>query len=130
MLRLSLIFLAGGAGCILRFLLAGWIQGLGGAAPQRFPVGTLAANLLGCLVIGFVASLLTGPMLIRDEYRLAILVGLLGGFTTFSTFAWETLVLASGGQFLLATANIVISNVAGLLAAWGGSRLALVLYGP
>ncbi len=124
-LRITLIFLGGGLGSVLRYLVAGWFQQL---SNESFPLGTLAANVFGCALIGLLASLLTGPVLIRDEYRLAILVGLLGGFTTFSTFAWESLRLATGGQYLWATANVVLSNTIGLLAAWLGSRITMILY--
>lgn len=127
MFRLALVFLAGGAGCVLRYVIAGWTQRLGNGS---FPVGTLTVNLLGCVAIGFLASLFTGPLLIRDEYRLAILVGLLGGFTTYSTFAYETLTLTQHGQFGLAALNLALSNGLGLAAAWLGSRLAVAIYGP
>ncbi|MCC6239525.1 MAG: fluoride efflux transporter CrcB [Phycisphaerales bacterium] len=126
MLRLILIFCAGGCGCLFRYGLAGWIQRFGNST---FPSGTLVVNVLGCLAIGFLAALFTGPILIRDEYRLAILVGLLGGFTTFSTFAFETVNLTTSGLFFLAALNVLLSNALGLGAAWLGSRLALLLYG-
>ena len=126
MFRLSLIFLAGGCGCLLRYGVAGWAQRLGNGS---FPVGTLTVNVIGCVAIGFLASLLTGPMLIREEYRLAILIGLLGGFTTFSTYGFETISLTGKGQFALAGLNLLLSNGLGLAGAWLGARLALALYG-
>jgi fluoride exporter len=126
MLRLSLIFFAGGCGCLLRYGLAGVVQRW---TSSSFPVGTLSVNLIGCVAVGFLASLLTGPMLIREEYRLAVLVGLLGGFTTFSTFGYETIMLADDGQFLLATLNFVLSNGLGLAGVWLGTRLTMVIYG-
>ncbi len=126
MFRLSLIFIAGGLGCLLRYGVAGWAQRL---TDSDFPAGTLAVNVAGCVAIGFLASLFTGPVLIRDEYRLAILLGLLGGFTTFSTFGFETISLANDGQFGLAALNLLLSNGLGLLGAWGGARLAMAIYG-
>jgi CrcB protein len=126
LLRWMLIFAAGGGGSLLRYLLAGWIQRSSSGA---FPWGTFTVNLLGCGAIGFLASLLTGPLLVREEYRLAILVGLLGGFTTFSSFSWETLTLAEDGQWWLALANILLSNGLGLCAAWLGARVTLLIYG-
>ncbi len=80
----------GAAGALFRYTLAGWCQRLSGGV---FPVGTLAVNVLGCLLIGFVGAFLAGPLLVREEHRLGLLVGLLGGFTTFSTFGWETFAL-------------------------------------
>jgi len=126
MFRFLLIFLAGGCGCLLRYGAAGWVQRL---ANGSFPLGTFAVNVVGCVAIGFVASVFTGPVLIREEYRLAILVGLLGGFTTFSTYGYETISLTDNGQFALAGLNLLLSNGLGLAAAWGGSRLATMMYG-
>ncbi len=126
MLRLLLIFFAGGCGCLLRYGLAGWVQRFGNGS---FPAGTLIVNVIGCVAIGFPASLFTGPMLIREEYRLAVLVGLLGGFTTFSTFGYETIMLTGNGQFGLAALNVLLSNGLGLAAAWLGARLAVAIYG-
>ena len=126
MMRLVMIFLGGGLGSVLRYLVTGWVSRLDGSS---FPTGTLVVNITGCMAIGFLASLWTGPQMIREEYRLAVLIGVLGGFTTFSTFGWETFSLANDRQFLLATLNVLISNGAGLFAAWLGSRVAIAIYG-
>jgi fluoride exporter len=127
MIRLAIVFLGGGIGSVLRYLVAGWVQSLSNGA---FPLGTLTVNLVGCALIGFLAPLLTtGPVLVRPEYRLAILVGLLGGFTTFSSFAWETVKLTDDSQWLFAIANIVASNAVGLTFAWLGTRLVTRIYG-
>ncbi len=121
MLKCLLIALGGGAGSLLRYLVAGWGQRLCGSG---FPAGTLLVNVTGCLAIGMVGALLTGPVLIREEYRFAILVGLLGGFTTFSSFGYETLELAQSRKYAQAVANVLVSNAAGLAAVWIGYRLA------
>jgi CrcB protein len=126
MLRLVLIFAGGGCGSVLRYFVGGWGQKL---TAGSFPLGTLIVNILGCLLIGFLATLFNGPVLIRNEYRLAIIVGVLGGFTTFSSFSWETITLANDGQFVLALANVLVSITLGLAAAWLGSRCALMMYG-
>lgn len=127
MIRLAIVFLGGGIGSVLRYLVAGWVQSLSSSV---FPLGTLTVNLIGCALIGFLAPLLTtGPVLFRPEYRLAILVGLLGGFTTFSSFAWETIKLTDDSQWLFAIANIVASNAVGLTFAWLGTRLVTRIYG-
>jgi CrcB protein len=121
-----LIACGGGAGAILRYAMAGWGQRLTSGV---FPVGTLMVNTLGCLAIGFLASLFAGPLLIREEYRIAILVGFLGGFTTFSTYGYETFALLGDGEWWSAAVNILLSNVLGLLALWIGVRLAEQLQG-
>jgi len=126
MLKMVMIVGCGGAGSALRYALAGWGQRFGNGT---FPLGTLLVNVLGCLLIGLLAAAFNGPFLIREEYRVAILVGLLGGFTTFSAFAWETLTLATDGQWARAAANILLSNGLGLLAAWLGYRVALKAFG-
>lgn len=121
-----LIFLAGGCGSLMRYAVAGWAQRL---SAGTFPFGTLAVNLIGCAVIGFLATLLTGPVLVRGEYQLALLVGLLGGFTTFSSYGWETVCLAGDRQWWLAIVNILANNLLGLGAAWLSARLAVRIYG-
>lgn len=121
----KLLFIAGGgaAGSILRYLAAGWGQRLVGGT---FPFGTLLVNVGGCLLIGYLATLFAGPALVREEYRLALLVGFLGGFTTFSTFGLETHGLLTDGDWSLAVANLLASNALGLFAVWIGHRLAIL----
>lgn len=126
MVRLLLIFLGGGLGSILRYLVQGWTQSWSGVS---FPLGTLVVNVSGCLAIGFLAGLFFGPRPIQPDYRFAILTGILGGYTTFSSFAWETLSLAEDREFLYAGLNVGLSVVVGLLAAWLGRQLVLSLYG-
>jgi CrcB protein len=117
-----LLVAAGGAiGSVLRYVVGGWIQGKAGSS---FPTGTLVVNVTGCFAIGFLGMLLTGPVLIREEYRVAVLIGVLGGYTTFSTFGRETFMLTNEGQWWFAAMNLLLSNAVGLLAVWGGHRLA------
>jgi len=105
-----------GAG--LRFTLGVIVQrALPGAL---FPYGTLAVNVLGCLLIGFIAAY-RQPL--EPGLRLFLMVGLLGGFTTFSTFALETLTLTQSGENLLAFANVALKLLLGLGAAWVGFEL-------
>lgn len=124
--KLLFIALGGALGSALRYLVSGWAQRLGGGT---FPLGTLAVNVAGCFAIGFLNYLFLGPFLVREPYRLAIVVGVLGGFTTFSAFGWETLSMAQEGAWLQATANVLLSNVLGLLAAWAAYHLAVRLFG-
>ena len=120
MLKLAMIAAGGAVGATLRYLISGWTQKL---ASSSFPAGTLFVNLLGCFLIGLMGALFAGPHLIREEYRVGLLVGILGAFTTFSTFGWETFALAKDGQMRLAAINILLSTGVSLVAVWFGYRL-------
>jgi CrcB protein len=122
----TLIFLGSGAGGLLRYWLGGVAQNWWG--PQ-FPFGTLLVNVSGCLAMGFLATAWTGPILIREEYRAAVLIGVLGGYTTFSSFGRETLGLAHDGQWWRAGWYVAGSVVLSLLAVWAGAAIATKLYG-
>lgn len=123
--RLILIFVGGGIGSVLRYLTQGLVQRLSGS----FPLGTMAVNLIGCLAIGFLGGLFFGPRPIPADYRFALLTGLLGGYTTFSAFGWETLQLTDDRQFLYAGLNIILSVGLGLLAVWLGKQTVHFFYG-
>jgi CrcB protein len=124
-MKLLLIGIAGGCGVVLRYLVVGWGQRL---VTGAFPLGTLIVNVVGCLLIGILGGVLTGTELVRDEVRLALIVGLLGGFTTFSAFGFETAGLLSTGRWGTAVANVVLSNGLGVMAVWLGLRLAEPLH--
>lgn len=126
MLRYALILVGGAFGSLARYVLQGWVQD---ATRGTFPFGTLIVNVSGCFVIGFLMTLFTGPWPIRDDYRIGLVVGVLGGFTTFSSFGWETFSLANEGQFLRAAANVLLSVVVGLAAVYAGARLAQRWFG-
>jgi CrcB protein len=121
MLKLILIFVGSGLGGILRYAVQGLVQQL---AAVSFPLGTLAVNVAGCFIIGVLAAVFSGPILIREEYRIGLTVGIIGGFTTFSTFGLETFNLANAGQVRLALANVLASCVLGFVAVWIGYRIA------
>jgi CrcB protein len=121
MTKWALIAAGGALGSVLRYAVQGWGQRL---ANGGFPVGTLAVNLIGCTLVGFLAAAFTGPILIREEHRVGLIVGLLGGFTTFSAFGLETFTLANAGQLRLAALNVVLSCGLGLVGVWLGYRLA------
>jgi len=125
MVRLILIFVGGGLGSLLRYSVQLW---LGKLAPA-FPAGTLLVNIVGCLAIGFLGGLFAGPRPIHGDWRLAILTGLLGGFTTFSAFGWETIELGSQRQYLLAGLYVVLSVGVGLAAVWLGRLTVQMAYG-
>jgi CrcB protein len=122
------IAVGGAIGSLLRYLLSGWVQQsvqatAAAARPPLFPWGTLTVNVLGCLVLGALAAAFTGPLLIREEYRVGLTIGILGGLTTFSTFELETFYLVDDKQFPLALANVGASVGLGFLAVWAGYRL-------
>lgn len=133
MLSKLLIIAAGGAaGAVLRYLVAGagqQLASMAGGGWATFPAGTFLVNVLGCLAIGFLAALFASPVLVREEFRLLLLVGLLGGFTTFSSFSLETLNLLREGAGWAAATNVLLSNAAGFLAVWAGYRLGERIYG-
>lgn len=121
MTRILLIALGGGLGSVLRYLMAGWTQSF---VAGPFPVGTMVVNVSGCLIIGFANYLFSGPVPIQPEYRIGLTIGLLGGYTTFSTFGWETIALVNDGQGWRALGNVLLSVGLGLLGVWLGCRLA------
>ncbi|MDQ7011390.1 MAG: fluoride efflux transporter CrcB [Mariprofundaceae bacterium] len=124
-MRHLLAIAAGGAiGASLRWLLAGAVQR---AAGGSFPWGTFAVNALGSLMLGFLFVWLIERSSSGELLRLAITVGLLGAFTTFSTYSLESLRLLQSGAFLLAAANIAGQVMVCLLMTWLGVQLARVL---
>jgi fluoride exporter len=126
MTKWMLIAGGGAVGSVARYALQGWVQK---AVNSGFPLGTLAVNLIGCALIGFLTATFTGPKLIREEYRIGIIVGILGGFTTFSAFGLETFALTNGRQFAFAALNVVLSCGLGLFAVWAGYRAAEFIFG-
>jgi CrcB protein len=112
------VALGGAFGSVARYLLS---RGLHRALSQPwFPVGTLAVNVLGCLIIGFLGALADHRQLFSPELRLLLFIGVLGGFTTFSSFGYETLALARDGELLAAGGNVVAQLVLGLGGVWLG----------
>lgn len=109
----------GGFGAIARFLLDGAVSA---RIARAFPYGTLAVNLVGAFLFG----LAVGSTLSGDAFRLATL-GLLGGFTTFSTWALESHRLSEDGRPGLGAANFAVSLVLGVALAWAGRELGLAL---
>ncbi|HEY3798345.1 MAG TPA: fluoride efflux transporter CrcB [Caulobacteraceae bacterium] len=120
------VALGGALGSMARYgcsrLVAGWIG-------ETFPWGTLIINVVGSLVIGFFAGL-TGPdgrLIVAPDFRQFVLVGICGGYTTFSSFSLQTLNLARDGDMVAAGGNIVASVVACLVAVWLGAAGAAAL---
>ena len=120
------IALGGALGSMARFWLAAFVAAILG--PQ-FPWGTILINILGSFVIGFFATL-TGPggrVVASFNTRAFVMVGICGGFTTFSAFSLQTLDLARDSRWLQAGGNVVLSVVACLIAVWAGHVLASTL---
>jgi CrcB protein len=126
MTKWILIATGGAFGSVLRYAAQGWFQRLTNGS---FPVGTLAVNVIGCFLLGILAALFAGPVLIREEYRVGLTIGVLGGFTTFSTFGLETFTLANAGQFWFAALNVALSCGLGFIAVWIGYRAAEYFFG-
>lgn len=115
------IFLAGGLGCLARYGASVWVQRASGSV---FPYGTLAVNALGCLLIGFLFQIATTTELIPRTARVALTTGFLGGFTTYSTFGYETFKLIEDGAWAAAFANVGAELALGLAAVWAGTAAA------
>lgn len=116
-----LVALGGALGSVARFKLSGWV--LHQTPNWRFPAGTLAVNLIGCFIAGLLAGMAVKQDVFTPDARVFLFTGLLGGFTTFSAFGLETLLLLKRGEAGVAFINVVVSVVVGLLVAWLGYEL-------
>ena len=115
---LLLVGLGGFAGSVLRYGVGEWVQRLSGDSP--FPFGTLFVNAAGCLAIGFLAGLSDSRDLLGEDVKRFLFVGVLGGFTTFSAFGYQTLTLLRDGHAGMALANVALQLALGLGAAAAG----------
>lgn len=120
------VMIGGAIGSALRFAMSTWIAE---ASHSTFPWGTLAVNVLGSLVIGLFTGLTgpDGPLLVSPVGRAFVTIGIIGGFTTFSSFSFQTMLLLQDGQWFPAVGNILSSVVLCLVATGGGIALANVL---
>ena len=126
MLNILFVGLGGALGSIARYLVSTWVQTA--AKSINFPFGTLTVNLVGCFVIGFLAQLAEARGVFSSESRAFVFIGILGGFTTFSSFGNETLNLARGGEMWNALANIGLNVAIGLFAVWLGRTMACLIW--
>ncbi len=120
-MRFLLIALFGALGTLARYGLQGIVQIRIGST---FPYGTLLVNLTGCFLLGLVGQLTLNRIIVPPEWRMAIAVGFFGGYTTFSSFGWETAKMFEAGEWLRASSYVAASVVFGLLLSVAGIRLA------
>ena len=116
-MRLLLIAVGGALGSAARSLFSTAVLRASGSL---FPVGTFAVNIVGCALFGAIAGAAEQRVQLAPDLRAFLLVGVLGGFTTFSSYAFESFSLMRDGQFAAAAVNIVGQVVAGLVGLWAG----------
>ena len=119
--QLLLIAIFGAAGTLARYGLQGLVQA---RADSAFPYGRLLINLTGCFFLGIIGQFTMNRIVLPPDWRLAITLGFFGGYTTFSSFGWETAKMLEDGEWLRATTYVVASVVAGLALSVAGIRLA------
>ena len=120
-MRLTLIALFGAVGTLARYGLQYLLQ----IRPvAKFPYGTLAINLAGCFFLALIGQYTLNRVVISEDMRIAIAVGFFGGFTTFSSFGWETAKMIETGEWLKASTYVAASVFVGLLLSVAGIRLA------
>lgn len=120
------IAVGGGVGSVLRFLVSSWIQGR--TRTEFFPWGILMVNLIGCLLIGILFGIIVERFNTDPVWRSCIFLGLLGGFTTFSSFTLDTVTLLNSGAYGVATIYILMSVMVGILATMLGLGIVRIFW--
>jgi CrcB protein len=120
MIQILAIAAGGAVGSVLRYAVSTGVYSMLG---RNFPYGTLAVNVIGSFLMGLLFVLMVERLDMSAVWRMAILVGFLGAFTTFSTFSIETVNLLQGGDFMRAFLNVTVSVAFCLVATWVGFRL-------
>lgn len=121
-MNILLVGLGGAAGSICRYLASGWVYAA--LARPEFPYGTLLVNVVGCLCIGFLNEAAEARQILLPHVRPLLVVGFLGGFTTFSAFGFETLELIRDGEMGYAVLNVLLQVLVGLVAVAFGVWMA------
>jgi fluoride exporter len=114
------VFLGGGIGAAARYWLSGWVPA---KIQTDLPLGTLIVNVLGCFLIGFLMASFEERFVAQPTMRVFLTIGILGGFTTFSTFSFETVALMRDGELLYAALNVVVS----IITCLGGTALGMYI---
>ncbi|MFO7766420.1 MAG: fluoride efflux transporter CrcB [Pelovirga sp.] len=120
-MKLICIGVLGGLGCVTRYLLTLWTQHLAG---RDFPYGTLLINVTGSFLLGLLLTMGVRQFPVSPDFRLGLSVGFLGGFTTFSTFSYQTLVMLEEGSYWSAGANILFNVILCLVGVFAGMLVA------
>ncbi len=123
--KVLLVGIGGFLGSIARYLVSGYIQDRTG---EIFPFGTLVVNVIGCFVIGGLSELAEARAFLSPETRALVVVGVLGGFTTFSTFGNETINLLRDGEWAFAVVNLLTHAVLVIGAVWVGRATAHAIW--
>ncbi len=118
------VAVCGALGCLTRYFLSGWVYGILG---RGFPYGTFVVNIVGAFIIGLLMEFGLRSTLIPPTLRIGLTIGFLGGLTTFSTFSYETFRLLEEGDFITASANVILSVLVCLLFTWVGIATARYL---
>jgi CrcB protein len=125
MLNVLLVGIGGFIGSVSRYLVGGWVHNATNIA--WFPVGTFTVNMCGCFLIGFLGGVSESLQVFTPETRLLVFIGVLGGFTTFSSFGYETFTLIRDGEVLAAAANAGLQVMLGLGFVWLGDITSRIL---
>lgn len=120
-MKIFYLAIFGGMGCVARYLVSGWVYSFAG---RSLPYGTLAVNVVGSLLLGLIMETSLRSTLLSPDLRFGLTVGFMGGFTTFSTFSYETVRLLEEGSMLAAGANIMLNVLVCIAAALLGIFLA------
>lgn len=117
MLKVLYVGLAGLVGTIARYLIA---TGVDKNLNSRFPFGTIVVNIAGCFLAGLLFALFRERLQVSETVIAVVMIGFLGGFTTFSAYALQTFNFFEAGETSVALTNLLVSNLLGLLAVWAG----------
>jgi CrcB protein len=125
LIKMIYVGLGGFIGATLRYVTSGVVGRF--TSQAQFPFGTFVVNMVGCLLIGFLAGLADSRDLFTTTSRAFVFTGILGAFTTFSTFSYETMGLFQNGQTSPAMINLGLQILLGLIAVWGGVHLSWLI---